>query len=51
MKDRRFDLAAFSCVTYSFQVHSLEFVIYDDIHRFVPLNHPRVRLKIVDGRD
>jgi hypothetical protein len=47
VSDKQFDLVAFSSVTYNFQVHSPDFVIYDDIHHSVLSIHPRVWLRTI----
>ena len=47
VRDTQFDLVAFSSVTYDFQAHSPDFVIYDDIHHSVPSIHPRTWLRSI----
>jgi len=51
LSDKQSDLVAFSSLTYGFQVHSPDFVIYDDNHHCELSIHPRVWLRTIIDQD
>ena len=51
VSDKQFDLVAFSSVTYDFQAHSPDFVIYDDNHHSVLSIHSGVWLRTITNQN